>query len=108
MGWALILAFTPSTSYDLSAQGSEQPLRAWWPLLGELKGMSLCCTGPGPHLLPKDVCSVASSMCSFCLCVSACLILSLTVPVISLSLFLSSSPQISGDVAQACDSLRLG
>lgn len=41
------------------------------------------------------------------MCVSACLILSLTVSVISLSFF-SSSPRISGDAAQVCDSVKIG
>lgn len=44
--------------------------------MGELKEINLCCTGPGPHLLPKDLCSVTSSMCSTCL-----IFLSVSLPV---------------------------
>lgn len=81
---------------------------AWCPLLGEPKEMSLCCTGRG-HLLPKDLCSVTSSVGSACLIfLSMWLCLSHSLCVCHLSLSLFSSPRISGDVAQACDSVQIG
>lgn len=53
MGLVMTPACTASPSCNLSAQGSEQPLGAWHRLLGDLRGKSLCFTGPDP--IPKEL-----------------------------------------------------
>ena len=63
MGLALIPAFTPSPNHDPFAQGSEQPLGAWHPSLGNSRGRAAAAPA-WPHLSPKDLCAVTPSVVS--------------------------------------------